>query len=182
MKHCSGPCKELKPLAEFSRNRSTEDGLQTCCKQCNAKWNEDHKEEQRAYFAAYRKKNKRAFAIFERSPHRKAQKRKNRTSPRGRILNVLRETKHRARKLGIEFDLTFDDVVIPTHCPVFGMPLTFGKLWDHVPSIDRIDRAKGYTKDNIVIVSMRANRIKSDATIDELKRLAAFYEAHLLHH
>jgi hypothetical protein len=36
------------------------------------------------------------------------------------------------------------------------------------PSIDRIDPKKRYVKDNIIVVSMRANRIKSDATVDEI--------------
>ena len=35
---------------------------------------------------------------------------------------------------------------------------------------------KGYTKNNIVIVSTRANRIKSDATLDEIRKVADFYE------
>jgi hypothetical protein len=181
MKKCSGPCKELKPLAEFSRNRSTEDGLQNCCKQCNAKWNADHKEEQREYQAVYRKKNHQARLRHDRTPERKAQKRKNRTSPRGRILNILCSAKYRAARLGVGFDLTIDDIAMPTHCPIFGTPLAFSNSWNHVPSIDRVDCTKGYTRDNVVIVSMRANRIKSDATLDELKRLVAFYEAHLLH-
>ena len=37
---------------------------------------------------------------------------------------------------------------------------------DLTPSIDRIDPKKVYVKDNIIVVSMRANRIKTDATID----------------
>ena len=44
------------------------------------------------------------------------------------------------------------------------------------PSIDRIDPKKGYVKDNIIVVSMRANRIKSDATVDEIWKVADFYE------
>ena len=44
------------------------------------------------------------------------------------------------------------------------------------PSIDRIDPKKGYVKDNIIVVSMRANRIKTDATVDEIRKVADFYE------
>ena len=47
---------------------------------------------------------------------------------------------------------------------------------DLTPSIDRIDPKKGYVKDNIIVVSMRANRIKTDATVDEIRRVADFYE------
>jgi len=47
---------------------------------------------------------------------------------------------------------------------------------DLTPSIDRIDPKKGYVKDNIIVVSMRANRIKNDATVDEIRKVADFYE------
>jgi hypothetical protein len=47
---------------------------------------------------------------------------------------------------------------------------------DLTPSIDRIDPKKGYVKENIIVVSMKANRIKTDATIDEIRKVADFYE------
>ena len=40
------------------------------------------------------------------------------------------------------------------------------------PSLDRIDPNRGYTKDNIIVMSYRANRIKNDATKEEIKKLA----------
>ena len=46
-------------------------------------------------------------------------------------------------------------------------------LW---ASIDRIDPKKGYVKDNIIVVSMRDNRIKTNATVDEIRKVADFYE------
>jgi cupin superfamily acireductone dioxygenase involved in methionine salvage len=50
----------------------------------------------------------------------------------------------------------------------------------YAPSIDRIDNTRGYIKDNIIIVSRRANILKKDATIDELRKLANYYE-HFCH-
>ena len=35
---------------------------------------------------------------------------------------------------------------------------------------------KGYVKGNIVIVSNKANRIKTDATVDEIRKVSDFYE------
>ena len=47
---------------------------------------------------------------------------------------------------------------------------------DLSPSIDRINPRKGYIKDNIIVVSMRENRIKTDASFTEIIKVADFYE------
>ena len=47
---------------------------------------------------------------------------------------------------------------------------------DLTPSIDRINPKKGYVKENIIVVSMKANRIKTDATVEEIRKIADFYE------
>jgi hypothetical protein len=82
--------------------------------------------------------------------------------------------KTRAKKAGKEFNLTLDDLVIPTHCPYLGIPLVISKKapGPNSPSIDRIDATKGYVKGNVVICSYRANAIKNDATLTELLQIA----------
>ena len=86
---------------------------------------------------------------------------------------------------GVPFDLEPQDIkdrlnLANTKCPVLGVDMEISKLGsknnDLTPSIDRIDPKKGYVKDNIIVVSMRANRIKSDATVDEIRKVADFYE------
>jgi len=75
-------------------------------------------------------------------------------------------------------DITPDDLRIPAVCPVLGIPLRqefSGKRSDATPSVDRIEPAKGYVKGNVVVVSWRANRLKGDATLAELRQLATFY-------
>lgn len=85
---------------------------------------------------------------------------------------MLSGAKQRAKAKGLAFDLTIEDIIIPVYCPILGMPLYTSELdSDCSPSIDRIDNSGGYTKDNIQIISTRANRIKSDSSIDELQRL-----------
>jgi hypothetical protein len=72
-----------------------------------------------------------------------------------------------------------DDISIPDHCPILGIPLfpRRGKQGgsDNSPSLDRIEGKFGYVKGNVIVISNRANRLKSDATIKELRDIASFY-------
>jgi hypothetical protein len=99
-----------------------------------------------------------------------------RKNPARRLLNSARAF---AKKSSIPFNLELSDIVIPERCPIFDIPLERGsgeRTWNS-PSLDRIIPERGYTKGNIVIVSWRANRIKSDASLRELERLTAFYRS-----
>jgi hypothetical protein len=42
--------------------------------------------------------------------------------------------------------------------------------------LDRVDNTKGYVKGNVIVVSRRANVLKKDATLNELRQLADYYE------
>lgn len=90
---------------------------------------------------------------------------------------LLDHAKQRARKSGLPFSLVISDIKIPEFCPHCQKKLKVGTHKDKrlSPSIDRIDSRKGYTKDNIIIVCWRANSLKKDATLDELKQLVDFY-------
>lgn len=83
-----------------------------------------------------------------------------------------------ARHRGLEFALTSDDIVIPEQCPVLNIPLFFSeqKKTDNTPSVDRRDNDRGYTKDNIFVTSWRFNRLKSDATLEELVLIGKWAE------
>ncbi len=76
------------------------------------------------------------------------------------------------------FAISERDIFIPHSCPVLDIPILVGqsKASDHSPSLDRIMPAMGYVPGNIEVISMRANRIKNDATPDELRRVADYYE------
>jgi len=76
----------------------------------------------------------------------------------------------RCKKNNIDFNLKFEDLHFPELCPILGIPLFFKKQkkCDNTPSVDRIDPKKGYTKDNVIIISFKANRIKNNATKEEI--------------
>lgn len=86
---------------------------------------------------------------------------------------MLSRTKGSAKRRGLDFNLCESDIIIPNVCPVLGLKLEIaqGAAKDNSPSIDRIDNSKGYTKDNIRIISWRANKLKSNATKDEIEKI-----------
>lgn len=66
---------------------------------------------------------------------------------------------------------------MPKFCPILKIQLCYTntKPLDNSPSLDRIDSTKGYIPNNVHIISWRANRIKSNATPEELKMLAEYF-------
>jgi hypothetical protein len=96
------------------------------------------------------------------------------------ITTLYHQLKHSANKRGISFDLTLTDLnnlTFPLVCPILNIPIFYhtGKSKGNSASIDRIDSRKGYTIDNIIVISNRANKIKSDATLEELQLIVNFY-------
>lgn len=90
------------------------------------------------------------------------------------IYHMIKRAEQRAKKNGLVFDLTVDDIVIPEFCPILGVPLEIGEgkgPKPFSPSLDKIDPSKGYVKDNIIIISMRANQIKSNASLLEIEKV-----------
>lgn len=84
--------------------------------------------------------------------------------------------KQRAKLYGREFSLEFSDIVIPERCPILEIPLDVYKGRSggnpNSPSLDRIDSTKGYSKENVQVISHRANMMKTDATKEELLKFA----------
>lgn len=89
---------------------------------------------------------------------------------------ALAASKMRARKNGMEHALTLDWLLDAAgdSCPLLGTALNYANTKSHVdsPAVDRIDNTKGYTPDNCWVISMLANRIKSNATVDQIERVA----------
>ena len=96
------------------------------------------------------------------------------------IKTIYNSLKQSAKKRDIPFDLSLSELnnlTFPITCPILGIPLKFnrGARQDNSYSFDRIDSTKGYTIDNIIIVSWKANRLKNNATNLELQKISEFY-------
>lgn len=159
-------CKEEKELSEFHKGIGKL-GRRSQCKVC-CKLLYDTPERL--------KKNK----------ERRAQKRKNDPEYRKReaelakqwnhnhpVKYLLRAAKQRAKDRNLIFSITEKDLILPTICPLLEIPLQMHReeRQDNSYSIDRIDSSKGYIPGNVWIISARANIIKNNATLEELKLL-----------
>lgn len=87
---------------------------------------------------------------------------------------IWRAAKYRAGEKNLAFNITPEDIIIPEFCPLLGIPLKIadGIASANSPSLDRIIPELGYVKENIWIISKRANTLKNDASLEELELLA----------
>lgn len=102
---------------------------------------------------------------------------------RNHIALLLSAARNRAKTRGLPFTLTAADIMVPDVCPVFGTPLKrnlkgSGHTADS-PSLDRLVPELGYVPGNVRIISLRANRIKNDASPQELRQVADWFETEL---
>jgi hypothetical protein len=84
--------------------------------------------------------------------------------------------KQRAKKKGLDFDLTIEDL-LPAYdtCPILGIKLIAGKgsVLPSSPTLDKFIPSLGYVRGNVRVISAMANRMKSNATIAELRMFAS---------
>lgn len=103
---------------------------------------------------------------------------------RNKASYMIKIVKRGAKKRGIIFDISKDAISnFGTHCPALGIEYIFDATHSNKqfsPSIDRIDNNKGYTKDNVHVISCRANTLKSDATIDEIEKIVNYLRSQKL--
>jgi len=150
------------------------------------KYYEEHKEDEKLYAKKYRERfpDKMKAAVknweenhkFERKNYMQIWRERKRQTQPARIM--IAHAKQRAKKFGIEFCLIKEDIVIPDICPVLGIPLYFtkGKSTNNTPSLDRIDNSQGYIRENIRVISNKANALKRDMTIEDVKNLLKYMQ------
>lgn len=141
-------CKEVKEDSYFTKDLSSSDELRAHCKECA-----------KDYWNNYKENNKEKLA---------------QRSQQNRDARALSNIKRRAKQKNLSFDLSLEDIQGVLVCPVFGFELkrSIGKATKDSLSVDRIYPEKGYVKDNIQIMSNKANTMKQDATPEELLMFA----------
>ena len=89
------------------------------------------------------------------------------------ILFLIRNAKKRAKKLGVEFTLTPNNLPFVEVCPITGIKMerNIEQFRENSFTLDRVDPSKGYTPDNVRVISWRANKAKSDLSSEEIYNL-----------
>ena len=110
---------------------------------------------------------------------RKAQQRrsKERNPQRTWAGYATRDARNRAKKKEVPFDITVKDIMnlLTPRCPVYGTEFQWignRKMLPTSATLDRIDPAKGYVKGNLVVISSKANNIKSAYKSADLYKVA----------
>ncbi|MDC1169271.1 hypothetical protein OAT14_02405, partial [Candidatus Pelagibacter ubique] len=99
------------------------------------------------------------------------------------IPQMLSNSRIRAKRKGILHTINTEylELIWPkdNRCPVLGnlfeMGYKNGKSKNLSPSLDRIVPKKGYIPGNLVIVSDIVNRLKSDASLEDMEKILKFY-------
>lgn len=148
-------CAVEKDLATgFFKGARSPGGFHTECRLClqhrSRKWREDNQDRCRGREGRWRSDN------------------------RARVM--LYSAANRAKKQGVPFSLTADDIEIPERCPVLDIPMAHGdgKAGPNSPSLDKLVPILGYVPGNIRVISARANMLKNDATVEEMERVLEY--------
>lgn len=165
----------------------TPEQLQERNREYQRRYREANKEKRAAASKAYREENRerdREYRKSYREANKDAIKAKNRRNYLDRSeIWILSNIRRRAKELGLPCDLVAEDIVPPEFCPVLGLKLERSRKGRSVgpqpnsPSVDRIIPERGYIKSNVIVISHLANCIKQNATPEQIRRVADFFEA-----
>jgi hypothetical protein len=170
-------CKIEKNLELFSKyKRINKYNYTYTCKKCTSE------KQVKKYWENPEKFKKRAKQYRDNAPEEAREKwriwhkNERRNNP---IRLLLRRARRRARELSLPYNLMESDITIPDNCPILGIELKVGCAENNLPtdnsiSLDRVDNNLGYIKGNVIVISMRANRIKNNSNFEEIEKLYNF--------
>ena len=173
-KTCS-KCGQELPLDAFNKGNSLY-GRRSFCRECEKKIQNTPEKRAKRRELELKRRESRSYVL-----------RINERDKKRRLLNPKHwlwvAAKNRAKKKGLEFSITEDDFEIPELCPLLEIPMYKNpeQACDNSYSLDRIDSSKGYIPGNVWVISNRANKIKNDATLEELELLVKNLKDHWVH-
>ena len=177
LKTCT-ECEADKPLNQFNKNKRARGGHRNQCKDCQGKYRTKH-------YQSHREKELKQAKVWRRNNPEKVEGYYRNNKETGESL--LKRAKHRAKQGVVPFEIKLEHIPIPEVCPALGIPIVIHSPMKNgrcgpepdSPSIDRIIPSLGYVPGNVKVISVRANKIKSDATIDELEKIVAYVHKEL---
>jgi len=162
MKICKN-CKVPKPFSDFYNDKMYADSHYPYCKICKSQYDKKYRELNKTKYSSkeYKEYNRERMKVYRHN------------NPE---LILLKGARSRAKRDTLPFNISIEDINIPKTCPILGIPIVLSsermekKYHSGSPSIDKIVPKLGYVKGNIQVISMRANIMKSNASLDELER------------
>lgn len=171
-----GGCLQRHPLTQdfFKKDPACSEGFRSTCRACASEkrrnWYSKTREVRVEQLRAFHVRNPEARKTYEdnwegRDPFTR------------RATIIFHGAKKHAAQKGVPFDPLLTSSMIrewllrESHCPCCGQAFYIKqKPRNHeAPTLDRFDSSKGYTLDNISLICWRCNRVKCDATIEELE-------------
>jgi len=89
--------------------------------------------------------------------------------------------RQKALRDNIPFTITLEEIEKPKHCPVFGTELNYNWSGENrrdpnKATFDKLIPELGYVPGNVFVISWRANKLKSNMSIEELKKILKYIE------
>jgi hypothetical protein len=125
---------------------------------------EEEVELHRSYYSKRKQNEERTPE--ERAASAKYTRRKRRESPANAMASRAR---YRAKKRGIPFTMTHEDIHITDACPICGSGMPGGAV---APSLDRLIPSLGYTPENVWVICRQCNVRKNSSSTKDLYRIA----------
>lgn len=144
-------CRQRKLVEDFDKSYGTPTGRQLRCKECRRQIQNDH------------------YA-----------------QPSKRIAFLVKLALQRAVNMGLPFDRNLRETL--GHAPFLNCACC-GKALDYrtgrgqggrnaSPSLDRLVPLRGYVEGNVKVVCLRCNRVKNNATVEDLEKILAYIQKH----
>ena len=195
-KVCNKCAIEL-PISKFGKDSRRSDGVHNTCKKCfNAAIKEYRRQNPEVIQKAKKKYNEKYYEENKTKARQQARQhyeehrdqilamaKQGRTGKEGYLRTMIASAKSRAKQKGWEFDLELNDLmmVANNYCPVDGLPFDWDRQLENdstlpmtIPSLDRIDSFRGYTKDNVMIIGDKWNRWKSNMNLENIELLIKY--------